>query len=112
MNRKKITEKYEANMHLYTLLDVVSSLQENGRKFHYYHKESGLEIDFVLRYKGECVIVECKAQSGNAKSVQTILKHTEKYHVNHAIKLGDYNVGRTGALLTLPFYMGFLLTDL
>lgn len=29
--------------------------------------------------------------------------------IYHAIKFGDYNVGRDGALLTLPSYMGFLL---
>lgn len=48
----------------------------------------------------------------NAKSMQTLLKHPEKYHAYHALKLGDYNVGRNGPLLTLPFYMGFLLTEL
>ena len=42
----------------------------------------------------------------------TVLKHPEKYHVHHAIKIGDYNVGRDGALLTIPFYMAFLLTEL
>ncbi len=47
----------------------------------------------------------------NAKSTSTILKHPEKYHVRHAIKIGDYNVGRDGALLTIPFYMAFLLTE-
>ncbi len=83
-----------------------------GRKFYYFHKDSGLEIDFLMRYKSECVLVECKARSGNAKSIRTILKHPEKYHVNHAIKIGDYNVGREGALLTLPFYMAFLLPEL
>ena len=100
---------YKGAIYENLMADIIGKM---GRKLYYYHKESGLEIDFVLRYKGECVIVECKAKSGNAKSLQTILKHSEKYHVYHAIKLGDYNVGRTGALLTLPFYMGFLLTDL
>lgn len=83
-----------------------------GKKLYYFRKESGLEIDFVMRYKGECVIVECKARTGNAKSMNTVLKHPEKYHINHALKLGDYNVGREGAVLTLPFYMGFLLREL
>ncbi len=82
-----------------------------GRKLYYYHKDSGLEIDFVTRYKGECVLVEVKARDGNAKSVKTVLKHPEKYHVEHAIKLGDYNVGRTGQVLTLPLYMAFLLKE-
>lgn len=68
-------------------------------------------IDFVMRYKGECIPVECKARTGNAKSMQTLLKHPEKYHVYHALKLGDYNIGRNGPLLTIPFYMAFLLTE-
>lgn len=33
-------------------------------------------------------------------------------NVYHALKLGDYNVGRNGPSLTLPFYMAFLLTEL
>ena len=80
-----------------------------GRKLYYFHKDSGLEVDFVIRYNGECTLVEVKATSGNVKSTKTILKHPEKYHVNSAIKLGDYNVGRTEQILTLPLYMAFLI---
>lgn len=83
-----------------------------GRKFYYFHKDSGLEVDFVIRYKGECTLVEVKASDGNTKSTKTILKHPEKYHVYHAIKLGDYNVGRAGQILTLPLYMAFLLDEI
>ena len=82
-----------------------------GRKLYYYHKDSGLEIDFVIRWRGECTLVEVKAETGNAKSAATILKHPEKYHVNQCIKLGNYNVGRSGKVLTLPLYMGFLLYE-
>lgn len=59
------------------------------RKLYYFRKNSGLEVDFVMRYKGECVLVEVKAKDGNTKSTKTILAHPEKYHVTHAIKLGD-----------------------
>lgn len=83
-----------------------------GRKLYYFHKDSGLEVDFVMRYQGQCTLVEVKAATGNAKSTKTILRHPEKYHVSSAIKLGNYNVGRTGQLLTLPLYMAFLLTTL
>lgn len=82
-----------------------------GRKLYYFHKNSGLEIDFVMRYKGKCTLVEVKASTGNAKSTKTILNHPEKYHVYHAIKLGDYNIGQTGQMLTLPLYMAFLLRE-
>ena len=91
---------------------VADILGKMGRKLYYYQKESGLEIDFVMRYKGECTLLECKANTGNAKSVKTILNHPDKYHVNAAIKLGDYNIGRSDRLLTLPLYMAFLLSDL
>ncbi len=80
-----------------------------GRKLYYFHKDSGLEVDFVIRYQGECVLVEVKAATGNVKSTKTILRNPEKYHVKIAIKLGDYNVGRSEQLLTLPLYMAFLL---
>ena len=88
------------------IADIFSKM---GRRLYYYHKDSGMEVDFVIRFKGECVPVEVKAVSGNVKSTKTILHHPEKYHVYHAIKLGDYNVGRNGQILTLPLYMAFLL---
>ena len=82
-----------------------------GRKLYYYRKDSGLEIDFVIRYHGECVLVEVKASTGNTKSTKTILQHPDKYHVQQAIKLGDYNIGEKDGVLTLPLYMAFLLKE-
>lgn len=82
-----------------------------GRKLYYYHKDSGLEIDFVIRYKGGATLIEVKATTGNTKSTKTILANPEKYHVAGAIKLGDYNVGRNEKMLTIPVYMGFLLNE-
>ena len=70
---------------------------------------TNVTIDFLIRYKGECVPVEVKAKSAQAKSFATVRKHPEKYGVKHFIKFGDYNVGRDGDLLTLPTYMQFLL---
>lgn len=90
---------------------IADMFTKMGRKLYYFHKNSGLEVEFVIRYKGECTLVEVKASSGNTKSTKTILAHPEKYHVNSAIKLGDYNVGRSGEILTLPLYMAFLLTE-
>ena len=52
-----------------------------------------------------------QATTGNAKSLHTVLKNFDKYHVESALKLGDYNIGRKDNLLTLPMYMAFLLTE-
>lgn len=82
-----------------------------GRKLYYYHKDSGLEIDFVTRYKGGATLIEVKATTGNTKSAKTILAHPEKYHVSGCIKLGNYNIGRNEKILTIPLYLGFLLKE-
>ena len=75
-------------------------LAKMGRKLYCFHKDSGLEIDFVRRYVGQSTLLEVKASTGNAKSAKTVLNHSEKYHVGGAIKLGDYNVGRAGQILS------------
>lgn len=88
---------------------MADTLIKKGVKLYYYHKESGLELDFLVRLNGKCVPLEVKATNAQAKSLKTVLKHTEKYHIDNAIKFGDFNVGRNGTLLTLPTYMQFLL---
>lgn len=97
---------YKGAIYENLLADIFS---KEGRKLYYFHKDSGLEIDFVIRYKGKCTLVEVKSTTGNAKSLKTIIKNYEKYHVEQAIKLGDYNIGRIGSILTLPLYLGFLI---
>lgn len=91
---------------------IADILGKMGRKLYYFQKSDSLEIDFVMRYKGKCTPLECKARTGNAKSMRTLLNHPEKYHVDQAIKVGHYNIGRAGNLLTLPLYLAFLLTEL
>ena len=86
-------------------------LCKSGQKLYYFHKDSGLELDFLVRFKGECVILEVKSKTGKAKSLITVLKNKDVYHVKNAIKLGQYNVGREGEVLTIPLYMGFLVED-
>lgn len=86
-------------------------LSKSGQKLYYFHKDSGLELDFLVRFRRECVILEVKAKTGKAKSMTTVLKNKNVYHVKNAIKLGKYNVGRQGEILTIPLYMGFLVVD-
>ena len=90
------------------IADIFSKM---GRKLYYFHKDSGLEVDFIIRYKGACTLVEVKANTGNVKSTKTVLRHPEKYHVTQAIKMGDYNIGLSEQILTLPLYMAFLLRE-
>ena len=88
---------------------MADTLHKKEQNLFYFQKDSGLELDFLVRMDGECVPLEVKAKSAKAKSAKTVLGHPEKYHVKRIIKFGDYNIGRDGDLLTLPNYMQFLL---
>ncbi len=84
---------------------VAGIFHKMGQRLYYYHKDSGLELDFIIYNNGNCVPVEVKSTTGNAKSLRTILNHPERYHITEAFKFGDYNIGRAGSVLTLPLYM-------
>lgn len=99
---------YKGAVYENLIADIFSKM---GRKLYYYHKDGGVELDFLIRYKGSCTPIECKATTGNAKSMSTVLKNEDKYHVSSAFKLGDYNIGRSGKMLTLPMYMAFMLDE-
>ena len=88
---------------------MADTLHKKSQNLYNFQKDSGLELDFLVRMNGECVPLEVKAKSSKAKSARTVLNHPEKYHVKQIIKFGDYNIGRDGDLLTLPSYMQFLL---
>lgn len=90
---------------------IADSFLKNSRKLYYFHKDSGLEIDFVTRYQSKSTLIEVKAKNGDVKAAKTILKNQEIYHVDSLIKLGDYNVGYENNILTLPYYMAFLINE-
>lgn len=85
---------------------VADFMIKSAKKLYYYEKKSGLEIDFVTLYKNNLTLVEVKANTGNAKSLKTVLEDKIKYNVSSAIKLGNYNIGTGNGILTLPLYMG------
>ena len=88
---------------------MADTLHKKEQGLYYFQKDSGLELDFLVRMQGECVPLEVKAKTAQAKSAKTVLAHPDKYNVRRIIKFGDYNIGREGQLLTLPTYMQFLL---
>ena len=90
---------------------IAGTFSKLNKNLYYFHKDSGLEIDFVMRYKGQSTLIEVKATTGKSKSLKTILNDKEKYHINSAIKIGDYNIGRSGEILTIPSYMAFMLDE-
>lgn len=88
---------------------IADGFSKLDRKLYYFHKDSGLEIDFITTYEDELSLVEVKATTGNTKSANTILKNKEQYHVNRCIKLSENNIGQEGEKLIIPYYLAFLL---
>lgn len=84
-------------------------LNKNGVKLYYYHKDSGLEIDFVSVHEGKVCLIEVKAHTGNTKSTKTVMGDKKNQDVDLCYKLGDYNVGFMNGILTLPMYMAPLV---
>lgn len=99
---------YKGAIYENVMADILGKM---GRPLFYFRKDSGLEIDFLIRYQDQCVPLECKATTGRAKSLRTVMEHTDKYHLQQAFKLGDYNVGWKDNILTLPMYMAFLIRE-
>ena len=91
---------------------VFDSLSKAGIEPFYFAKESGLEIDFVISYNCFATLVEAKSTNGNTKSSKTVMKHTEHYGKTKLIKIGDYNVGEEGDVITIPHYLTFALGKL
>ena len=88
---------------------VFDSLNKAGIEPYYFAKESGLEIDFVISYKGVATLVETKAKTGNTKSSKTVMSHPEHYGKTKLIKIGDYNISENGDIITIPHYLTFIL---
>lgn len=89
---------------------VADALIKNKIPLYYFAKDSGLEIDFIVRYKEEVTLIEVKARNGNTKSSRTVLNDNIKYpSANYLIKLCDSNISLQDNVLTLPYYLTYMI---
>ena len=70
---------------------IGEAFSKNKKNLYYFHKDSGLEIDFVSVIDDLTTLIEVKAKNGNTKSAKTVLANKEKYKADQLIKLGEYN---------------------
>ena len=90
---------------------ITDAFSKMDRKLYYFHKDSGLEVDFVTKYQNEVTLIEVKATTGNTKSTNNILNNYSEYKVKKCIKFGEYNIGETDFKLTIPYYLVFMLQE-
>lgn len=92
---------------------VAEALRKSGYELYYYKREnSTLEEDFFVRTRNNLVPVEVKARNGSAKSMRTLLSSDSYPDIQFGIKLSAGNVGSSDGLLTLPYFITFLLRRL
>ncbi|MDE6632198.1 MAG: hypothetical protein K2K23_04290 [Muribaculaceae bacterium] len=85
--------------------------------FALYGRDLSVMMSFRWLYQaatagGRNVLTEFAPQSCTFGREKLNERAVEKYKVETAIKLGDYNVGLKDNMLTLPLYMTFLLTEI
>ena len=83
---------------------VADCLGKKQLPLYYYSKNSGLELDFLVRYKNDIIPLEVKAKDGNAKSLKTVL-NDDKYNLKYGIKLSKNNLGISNKIITIPYYL-------
>ena len=89
---------------------VGEALAKLGCELVYFKREdSTLEMDFFLRGRYDLVPVEVKAKGGRAQSLRTLVKSEHYRDVRWGLKLHGGNVGWSNGILTLPYYVTFLL---
>lgn len=88
---------------------VSDAFNKLDKKLYYYKKNSGLEIDFVSMVDENLALIEVKAKGGKSKSLNEVLNNKDKYSVDVAYKLGDYNIAVNKNVISLPHYLSFLL---
>lgn len=88
---------------------IADCFSKQDRPLYYFHKDSGLEIDFITKVKEEITLIEVKASTGNTKSARTILKNKDVYNAEKCIKLSEKNIGIVENLITIPYYLAFMI---
>jgi len=89
---------------------VGEALSKLGCELVYFKREdSTLEMDFFLRGRYDLVPVEVKATGGRAQSLRTLVKSGHYKDIRWGLKLHGGNVGWSNGILTLPYYVAFLL---
>ncbi len=84
---------------------VASALRSSGYSIHFYAKrDSTLETDFLIRYRGKVTAIEVKSgASKRSKSLKMLL--SGDYHIDSGIKLSDSPCGRDeNGVLHLPLF--------
>ena len=88
---------------------IADIFAKNEKELYYFEKNSTLEMDFIIRYKGKATAVEVKSSDNTkSKSMKSLI---DNYGLEQGIKLSMKNVGisEDRKVISLPIYMAIFL---
>lgn len=91
---------------------VSESLASQGYNLYFYKNESAtIELDFVIRKENYILPIEVKKERGRATSLLNCINNSN-INVSKGIKLTHQNIGYNGDVITIPYFLSFLLKRL
>ena len=93
---------------LYESLISSSLVKQDINPYFYKNQDSTIELDFVIRAKNMIVPIEVKKKKGSAKSLRSLIDDKSS-SIKKGIKLSLNNIGYDGDIITIPYYLSFLL---
>jgi len=89
---------------------VGDALVKLGCDLAYFKRDdSTLEMDFFVRSRTDLVPVEVKARGGRAQSLKTLVRSNHYGDIKWGMKLHGGNIGWANGILSLPYYVTFLV---
>lgn len=89
---------------------IADAFIKNKIPLYYFSKNSGLEIDFIIRYQENISLIQVKARNRNTKSANTVLNDKIKYpNVTNLIKLCESNISYSENKFIIPYYLAFMI---
>lgn len=92
---------------------IAEALRKQGYDLYFYKSEdSRTELDFLIRVKDNIVPIEVKAGTSKARSINAVIEDKNIEEVQYALKLCKNNIGYSKNVITLPYFVTFLLKDI
>ena len=94
---------------LYENMVAEALYKQNFGLFYYMNDTATLEADFFVRTQDSLIPVEVKAGQNKAASLRTLIQSDRYKDISFGIKFGDYNIGCSDCVETIPWFCAFLL---
>ncbi len=87
---------------------IADALSKNNLPLYYYSKDSRLEVDFIVSTQNDLLVLEVKSGKNNPQSLKKLMSSNPDIK---GIKLSKNNIGYYEGILTVPYYLAYLIDE-